>query len=47
MKELKELADMRKVLSGLGIDEPLHLKKLLQLKIFHINFKGVKQHFAF
>ena len=45
MKELKELADVRKVLSGLGIDEPLHLKKLLQLKIFHIDLKGVKQHF--
>ena len=44
-KELKKLVDMRKVLSGLGIDEPLHLKKLLQLQVFHINFKGVKQHF--
>jgi hypothetical protein len=45
MKELKELADVRKVLSSSGTDEPLHLKKLLQLKIFHIDLKGVKQHF--
>ena len=43
-KELKELADIRKELSSLEIKEPLHLKRLLQLKIFHINFEGVKQH---
>ena len=34
MKELKELADMRKVLSGLGIDEPLHLKKTTSIANF-------------
>ena len=32
-KELKGLADIRKVLSSLETKEPLHLKRLLQLQI--------------
>ena len=44
-EKLKEIEDIRKVLSGLGVEEPEHLTRLLQLQIFHINFDGVKQHF--
>ena len=44
-KKLKEIEDIQEVLSGLGIEEPEHLTRLLQLQIFHINFDGVKLHF--